>query len=495
MALRPEFTKPAALSGGQAGSSKKFSKRIVTACIVAIAALAGAWVICRNSGFSAEARRSNVDVYRLVPDSLASAPLQAIATQSGGLEKLDVRALITGEFERYDPAYLTHKSLRKKRLDVLKRNLVSSEESGKALHCSRRMAAEAEWLLDYTAEWPKLDQQLAAIEHSLANKDQDFALQQTADGSWGACFDAWFQKLDATVDFLGDLPKADGGHPRGPLNPFEILRKIDSSEVLIGYLQRLQLSQIAKTGVYQREELNAVEGALSQLLFKEKLRTLLQAHGASFIDEAYVEAYRRFLDDTQDPILGYWGPWITSGDQIVRTADLSQTYHIVAYRKGAVNHWPQIIETTFAIKDLPYPFGWRNNGRYSNHNNYDVIRILRLAWSYMTPAQMDQARTEIRKMLNWSLNGSITPGGEFLDTRGFADSAGEAYYYGVSFLVEAGYWSKEGAFWENGPTQHAGAGNLCRKIKSHLVKLQSISITARHGLARLNQACPVADPQ
>jgi hypothetical protein len=78
-------------------------------------------------------------------------------------------------------------------------------------------------------------------------------------------------------------------------------------------------------------------------LFKEKLRTLLQASGASFADQAYVDAYRGFLDDTQDPILGYWGPWIQSGDQIIRAADLSQTYHIVAYRKGAVNHWPQII--------------------------------------------------------------------------------------------------------------------------------------------------------
>jgi hypothetical protein len=34
------------------------------------------------------------------------------------------------------------------------------------------MIIEAEWLLNYTAEWPKLDQQLEAIEHSLATKDQ-----------------------------------------------------------------------------------------------------------------------------------------------------------------------------------------------------------------------------------------------------------------------------------------------------------------------------------
>jgi hypothetical protein len=240
------------------------------------------------------------------------------------------------------------------------------------------MLVEAEWLLNYTAEWAKLDRQLTAIEHSLGRRDQSFALRQAPDGSWGGCYNAWFERIDATVDFLADISMHDDGSPPKLQYPLEILRRIDSPQVLLPQLYTLQLSQIAKTGVYQREELNALEGALSQLLFKEKLRTLLQANGASFVDEAYVDAYRRFLDDTQDPILGYWGPWLMSGDEIIRTADLSQTYHIVAYRKGAVNHWPQIIETTLAIKDLPYPFGWRRNGQYSNHNNYDVVRILRL---------------------------------------------------------------------------------------------------------------------
>jgi len=95
-----------------------------------------------------------------------------------------VDALITREFEQYDSAYLAHKALREKRLDALKLKLVSSEQGGKALSCSRRMITEAEWLLNYTAEWPKLDQQLAALEHSLATRDQGFALRQTPDGSW-----------------------------------------------------------------------------------------------------------------------------------------------------------------------------------------------------------------------------------------------------------------------------------------------------------------------
>ena len=401
---------------------KIFSKCLTVAGIVAIATFSVAWMIGCNLAQSVGVRLPTVDVYRLegaIPDYPvngapgepgASLPdpdldnavprgsarlravrqvLQAMATRRGALEQLDVRALVTREFEQYDSAYLAHKALREKRLDALKLKLVSSEQGGKALACSRRMITEAEWLLNYTAEWPKLDRQLAAIEHSLATRNQGFALRQTPDGSWGACYNAWFEKIGGTVGFLGDLRIRDDGHLLRLKYPFEILRKIESSEILIPYLYSLQLSQIAKTGIYNREIMNALEGALSQLLFKEKLRTLLQAltNGASFIDQAYVDPHRRFLDDTQDPILGNWGPWIMSGNKIIRTADLSQTYHTIAYRKGAVNYWPQIIETTLAIRDLPYPFGWRHSGQYRNHHDYDVVRILRLGWPHMTPAR------------------------------------------------------------------------------------------------------------
>jgi hypothetical protein len=502
-----------------------FSKRVMIVGIVTVAAISDVWMICCTLAQSVGTPLPTVEVYRPEraiprypasgvpretgasfpePDVDGAAPrgsarlravrdaLQAMAIRRGALEQLDVRALITREFERYDPAYLPHKALREKRLDALKLKLVSSEKGGKALACSRRMIIEAEWLLKYTAQWPKADQQLAAIEDSLRTKDQGFALRQAPDGSWGTCYHAWFEKIAGTVDILGDLSMSGDGRPARLQYPFNMLRRIDRSQVLIPYLYRLQLSQIAKTGVYEREEMNAVEGALSQFLFKEKLRTLLQANGAAFIDQAYVDAYRRFLDDTQDPILGYWGPWIMSGGEIIRAADLSQTYHTVTYREGAVNHWPQIIKTTLAIKDLQYPFGWRHHGQYNNHNNYDVVRILRLGWPYMTSAEIDQARTEIRAMLKWALSASITPDGQFRDDPSFYDSVGEVYYYGVSFLVEAGYWNKDGRFWDDDPTHYAGAEDLCRKIRSHLVKLQTNSITARHALTRLDQSCLAA---
>ena len=275
--------------------------------------------------------------------------------------------------------------------------------------------------------------------------------------------------------------------------PFGILRRIDSSEALISYLYGLQISRIARTGVYEREELGAVEGALSQFLFKEKLRSILQVNGAAFMDQEYVNAYSRFLDDTQDPISGYWGPWIMSEGELFRTADLSQTFHTVSYRKGAVNHWPQIIETTLAIKSLPYPFGWKHNGQYNNHNDYDVVKILRFGWPSMTPSERDRARANIQAMLKWALDDSVTPDGQFRDDPSFYDSVAEAYYYGVSFLGEVGYWNKDQRFWDDGTVDYVGAKDLCRKIESHLARLQTNSPAAQEALLKLNANCHGAD--
>jgi hypothetical protein len=83
-----------------------------------------------------------------------------------------------------------HKALRTQHLDALKCELITSEKDSQGLPCAPRMIVEAEWLLNYTAEWAKLDRQLTGIELSLRRRDQSFALRQTPDGSWGACYNA-----------------------------------------------------------------------------------------------------------------------------------------------------------------------------------------------------------------------------------------------------------------------------------------------------------------
>lgn len=41
--------------------------------------------------------------------------------------------------------------------------------------------------------------------------------------------------------------------------------------------------------------------------------------------------------------------------------------------------------------------------------------------------------------------------------------------------------------------RYAGAENLCRKVRSQLMKLQTTAITAQHALAKLNQSCRVGN--
>ena len=400
--------------------------------------------------------------------------------------------LITKEFELYDPNYLARRSMHEKRLDALKLKLIRSEQRGKALPCSRRHMVEAEWLLDYTAEWERLDRELAALEKSLANKDQDFALQQAPDGSWGACYDVWFEKINGTLDAIGHLRRSSTGSPPVLQYPLSIFATIDSPQTLIAYLYGLQLSQIAKTGIYEREELGAIEAAMSQFLFKKKLRALLKANGATFVDQVYVDSYRRFLDDTQDPISGYWGPWITTNGEVIRASDLSLTFHAISYRDGKVNYWPKIIETTFAIRDLPYPFGWMHRGHFNNHNNYDVAKIFHLGWAHMTSTENSRARTEIRAMLKWTLDESITSDGQFKDDPSFYDSVGEAYYYGVSFLDEIGYWDSGRRFWDDGTSEFPASSDLCSKMGGQLAKLQRGSRAAQDALRKLSETCPHA---
>lgn len=233
------------------GRRKIFLNSVVTLRAVAMAALTVVWMTSCTVAQKGGTPLPTVDMYKaddIIPqnsaspvtsdpdvpshtpdvDSAADAPLpgtarlraargapQALATRRGTIEKLDVQALIAREFERYDPAYLAHQASREERLDLLKLKLQSSEESGKALPCSRRMMIEAEWLLDYTAEWGKLDRQLTVLEQSLATRDQSFALRQAPDGSWGVCYDAWFQKINGTIDAVGLLPlSADGAPPK-----------------------------------------------------------------------------------------------------------------------------------------------------------------------------------------------------------------------------------------------------------------------------------------
>jgi hypothetical protein len=187
----------------------------------------------------------------------------------------------------------------------------------------------------------------------------------------------------------------------------------------------------------------------------------------------------------QDSITGYWGPWYLSESQLYKTTDLSITFHIISYRRGKVDHWPEIINTTLAIESEPYPFGFA--GGFTNHNAYDVAKVFRYGWPHMSAEQKQRAATLIGDMLRWTLTSSLQPNGSFKSVPTSFDSIGADFYFGVSFLQIVGYWDPAKRFWtkQEFPDAHA----TCERIKAKLVPMALNSLDSQSALVILEDAC------
>jgi hypothetical protein len=81
-----------------------------------------------------------------------------------------------------------------------------------------------------------------------------------------------------------------------------------------------------------------------------------------------------------------------------KSRDLSMTYHIVAYRRGDVQRWDKIFDTTLDIADQEYPYGWLQNGELTNHHAYDVARILKLGWNRVSERHRERARSALARL-------------------------------------------------------------------------------------------------
>ena len=204
-------------------------------------------------------------------------------------------------------------------------------------------------------------------------------------------------------------------------------------------------------------------------------------------DDTGVAAYQDFVNRWQDPATGFWGAWYASADAVYRAPDLSLTYHQIAYNPRHITHWPAIIETTFAMRTRPYPYGWLSDGRFNNHNNYDVARILRAAWPHATAVQRQAARGAIGEMLAWCLTTSLEPDASFKPVPGFYNSVGAGYYYGVSFLDAVGYWNEANRFWTD--AEFAGARSLCCAVKARIRQSGLKSDIALAAMDKLNRSC------
>jgi hypothetical protein len=260
------------------------------------------------------------------------------------------------------------------------------------------------------------------------------------------------------------------------------------------YVRARLVSDISATGVDHRAEIGSLATVLSMIHLKDYFNKYFYGRVSSRMRDQHghrpdvvVNALNRFIDEWQDPKTGYWGAWYRIGDTVVGSTDLSITFHIISYRRGDVNYWPRIIVTTLAVRDQPYPYGWLHDGRYNNHNNYDVAKILRYGWPHMTEAQRSRARAEIADMLNWTLTESLLPDGTFRTDASFFSSIGADFYFGISFLDVIGYWRPSERFWTD--RGFPGARESCRTIRTALAELDLGTHEAAVALERLRHNC------
>src|SRR5450631_1434400 len=164
---------------------------------------------------------------------------------------------IQREFEAADPYYDQRRSALWDRLTPLAQQVDQLQEQGHAVDCSQQHRLEAQWLLNYTADWPRAEATLRDLETSLASHDQP-PLAQDPGGSWGPCCSEPYRKLEPTVGALQD-PQLGSGVV---LHPLAFMAKFQDMDGLVANLQRLQVSDIRQTKRNNRDELGSLQSSL-----------------------------------------------------------------------------------------------------------------------------------------------------------------------------------------------------------------------------------------
>ena len=349
------------------------------------------------------------------------------------------------DFVAFDPHYRqTHDRLSKE-LEGLHAEMIRQQRNGRKTFCARQIFLEARWLVYYTADYKRAQERMNDLRRVLAAKSDPHGREQAeSDGSFAPCCNAWWLRLDMTIDELIPMSR----RWQEPRYPLKLLETINSPEKLRAYLDSLLLSDIPGTGVDNRMELNMggaadlervilYDGTWNELPTGFKLDPRLKKTLLDYEDNKW-----------QDPKTGMWGGWYRAADgSLVKTCDLSMTFHLVSYRNGErIKRWAQLIDTTLAMKNGRYPFGWLEEGEYlSNHHDYDLVRLWRLGWEHATADQKKRITDAIGTMLDFCLHRSLQADGSFNSPE--EDTLSSGFYFGVLFLHEIGYFSKSGRFW------------------------------------------------
>lgn len=377
-------------------------------------------------------------------------------------DDLDRNAKIRADMVAYNPSYWKLLAPRKQRLQELTKQVFEREAQGAKVTCSHQIAIETRWFIGYTADFPGMDRRLDDLKDSLAHPEREALAEQQdpKDGSWGGCYTQWWQRLDASYDML-QMYKAKGIKPK---YRFMLLDHLNSPEKLRAYFASIAVADIAHTGRDNRKELN---GAFVNLI---RLITANEPDGYPWAPGMKQAILDITLNLYRNQKTGWWGQtYIHSNGKREYVDDLSMTFHVVQSLDDNVPLLDKLATTLFAVKNVDYPVGWYDHGIQSNHNNMDVVVLMRASWKAMTDEQRKQGADEIRRMLHWCLTESLQPDGSFYSSAGADDSVEEGEHFGVNFLARMGYFNKARRFWtnENFPEAEAHREKILAFIRAH----------------------------
>ena len=342
------------------------------------------------------------------------------------------------------------------------------EALGLDTSCLRQALRELRWRLEYTADVVGVRANLERIQSLAGLPATPCATNPDEEGSYGACTEVWFLKLDASVD---QLIAADfsGKPPR-------FLDRINDPDRLERYLKSLLVSRLAEEGVDHRKELNFATADL--------VRLILWRRPANYLWDPRLEmVMRRFVANWQDPVTGFFGASYEIGGQRLRTTDLSLTFHMARYLEGKIGYWPELIDTLIEIRDDRYPNGWLDEEGLTNHNNYDVATLFQLGWPELRADQRQRACAELDRLLGWCLATAIALDGTVV-ARAKSESLAEGYYFTIAFLDTVGYFDPAKRFWTGRAFPEAPA--LRAGLERHVRQLYQGDPMARMALDRLS---------
>jgi len=318
-------------------------------------------------------------------------------------------------------------------MEAAEDTLLQRELDGLDTSWARTILDEAEWRINCTSDYGAAASAVERLKKALECADPPGARVQGPEGSFAPGTDVFFLKLDRSTD---QLLAREWPWRMQPI----FLDCIDDPVRMVTYLQDLCWSDVKRCGRDNRKELNLAISVIARLVERGGQAGFLSGPG-------FQPVFERFVRDWQDAKTGFFGvTYQLEGGQQIRTCDLSLTFHMGRYVPHLVRRWPALTESLLGMKDKPYPQGWLENGKMTDHNNYDVVELFYRGWPRMRPDQRLRASQAVGEMLKWSLAESISPEGEVLKPDK-GDMAPDSYYFAAAFLDTIGFFDRSKRFW------------------------------------------------